>query len=285
MTAATGGSDLERANKSFEFVLGFTSENAFIRQDLETMKGLFGGKPIPPTTYVIFETGCAPIREQIRIPVPLFLAGVREVLYVGAAFPILKPQEGHLPSLSVKAGETSETTVLLCSMDSVIAHAFKNELPTIVTKTLVSALLKASVHYGINKSLEREDAMARLLVKLILATIQFSVDIADTRTWTTLPKEFQFCRIPTPTDGKLELSGPGGAPRAEVTVPTGAVNLLYVKSINASAPLLVQQITLKGGPALAAPPGGGSGTAERDSAANARPSGKAGPSSAAEARD
>ncbi|MEI9962930.1 MAG: hypothetical protein WDM76_17985 [Limisphaerales bacterium] len=36
------------------------------------------------------------------------------------------------------------------------------------------------------------------------------MNIADTRTWTTLPKEVQFCRIPTPEDRKIELATASG---------------------------------------------------------------------------
>lgn len=252
LTRATGGSDLERANKSFERVLGFTGENKFIVQDLETMKAVFRGQSIPPTTYVIFETGCAPVREQIRIDIPAFFIGRGNVPYVGAAFPTLKPQEGHLSGLNVSANGTNEMTTLLSSMDGVIGHSFKNELPTIITKTLISTIMKAAVSYGINKSASDQNAWVGLFSKIATAVYQAAVNIADTRTWTTLPKEFQFCRIPTPSDGKIELSAPGGVPNAEVFVRPGAVNLVYVKSIRASGPLLVQQFTLKDAPSRVA---------------------------------
>mgnify|MGYP003340692950 CR=1 FL=1 len=34
-----------------------------------------------------------------------------------------------------------------------------------------------------------------------------AINIADTRTWTTLPKQIQVCRLPTPSDRKLTLDG------------------------------------------------------------------------------
>lgn len=246
MTAGVGGSDLERARDSFRFTLGSIGENKFIKQDLEMFDQVLQGSAIPPTTYVIFETGCAPSRDQIRIDIPLFLVGARDVPYVGAAFPTLKFQEGNLPSLNVAAGGTNETTVLLASMDRVVGQAFKNELPTVITKTLISTAVKAAVAYGINKGMENQNAWAKLFVKILIAALQASVNIADTRTWNTLPKEFQFCRIPTPEDRKIVLSGPGGMPRSEVTVGDGTVNLIYVKSMSATNALLVTQIKLNG---------------------------------------
>jgi hypothetical protein len=78
-----------------------------------------------------------------------------------------------------------------------------------------------------------------------LIVTQLAVDIADTRTWNTLPKEFQFCRIPTPSDRKIQISGPNGESKMEVSVGEGTVNLIYVKSISATNALLVTQIKLK----------------------------------------
>ena len=93
-----------------------------------------------------------------------------------------------------------------------------------------------------------------------------AVNIADTRTWTTLPKEFQICRLPTPADGKIDLSTPNGM-KLSVTLggsgsgtkidltstngmqaslnAGGLVNVVYVKSITSGTPLLVSQFKLK----------------------------------------
>ena len=246
LTANKDHSDLERARDSFRFTLGSIGDNKFIKQDLEMVDQLLQGGAMPPTTYIIFETGCAPMRGQIRIPIPLFLAGVKDVPYVGATFPTLKKQDGQLPVLNVVAAGTSENTVLLASMDTAVGQDFKNELPTIITKTLISAGIKAAASYGINKSMEKQDVWAQLIIKILLTAVQMAVDIADTRTWNTLPKEFQFCRIPTPLDHKIVLSVGNGFQPAEVTVEEGSVNLIYVKSISANSPLLVTQTKLNG---------------------------------------
>ncbi len=247
LTATNGDqSDLSLARDAFRFTLGSIGENKFIKQDLEMVDQAANGTPIPPTTYVIFETGCAPERGQLRIPIPLFLAGVKDVPYVGATFPTLKKQNGQLPSLNITASGTTETTVLLASMDNAVGQDFKNELPTIITKTLISAAIKAAASYGVNKSMEKQDIWAQLAVKIAMTIAQLAVDIADTRTWNTLPKEFQFCRIPTPTDRKIEISGPNGELKTAVTIEEGTVNLVYVKSITATNYLLsVTQLKLK----------------------------------------
>lgn len=245
MTAATGPADLELAKHSFDEVAGMVGENKFVKEDRELLEQAIAGKPLPSVTYVVFETGRAPMRDQIRIDLPLFIVGARNVPYVGAAFPTLKPQDGHLSSLQVVADEAKTSTATLASMDAIVGREFKDELPTIVVKTMASTLAKAAVAYAVNKEAKNQDAMAGLFSQIITGVAQAAVNIADTRTWTTLPKEFQICRIPTPKDRKIQLESPDGLLKTELSVEEGIVNLIYVKSINASSPLIVSQIKLK----------------------------------------
>jgi len=290
MADAVDGSDLERARKSFERVVGFDPDNKYVKQDLAMVEGVINGKPLPPTTYVIFETGCAPVRDQIRIDVPLFL--VSKASYVGAAIPTLKPQGNCLPSLTVTAnsfvvttnntvttkatndatvtaGNTttanigavvtasstttttdittattssiSATTSPIASLDSVIGLDFKNELPAVITKTIASTVIKAVATQVVNNN----SSQGQSLLALVMIAYQVAVNIADERTWTTLPKEFQACHIPTPPDRKIELNTPDGRQKIPVTIEDGTINIVYVKSITATSPLLVTQCKLK----------------------------------------
>jgi hypothetical protein len=209
------------------------------------------GKPLAPTTYVIFETGSAPVRDKIRIDIPTFWP---ELPYLGAAFPKLKFQNNYVSSLTVTADGTNVmNTAMLASMDSVIGLDLKNEMPTIVTKTLISTTVKAvATHFAWEATRhKRQDGtldnggIAGALVLISATSWSAANNIADERTWTTLPKEFQFCRFPTPLDRKIDLASADGLQKTSVTIADGTVNIIYVKSINATAPLLVSQIKLK----------------------------------------
>lgn len=241
MADAVDASDLERARKSFERVVGFDPDNEYVKQDLATVDDLMNGKPLTPTTYVIFETGCAPVRGQIRIDIPII---VTKVSYVGAAFPTLKLQGNYVPGLTATANGTSQTTSLVASMDSVIGLDFKNEMPIVITKTIAATVTKAVAAYGVNEAASQKGDFAALVSQIATAGYQMAVNTADTRTWTTLPKEFQVCRLPTPPDRKIELTV-GGSQKTSVTIAEGTVNIVYVKSINPVTPLLVTQMKLK----------------------------------------
>jgi len=246
---AADASDLERAHKSFERVVSFAPDNPYVQQDLAASEAAIQGKPLPPITYVVFETGCAPSRGQIRIDIPII---VSRVSYVGAAFPTLKMQESYLSGLTVSGGGTTAVTATVASMDGVVVTDFKNELPVIITKTIASTVVKAVAAYAINDAARTSGGgnvglgnnIAGLLTQVATAAYQIAVNIADTRTWTTLPKEFQIARLPTPADRKIDLTTSNGM-KTSVTVGDGVVNVVYVKSINPGTPLLVSQFKLK----------------------------------------
>lgn len=262
MANSADGSDLEHAHKSFERVQGFIGDNNYIKQDLAAVDALMNGKPLTPTTYVIFETGCAPVRSQIRIDIPIIIS---KVSYVGAAFPTLQFQGNYIPSLTVTVinpvtpdelatsstntvtmpSATKVPTELLADMDSIVGLDFKNEMPIIITKTIASTVVKAVGAYAINQGASQQSDLAGLFSKILTAAYQIGVNIADERTWTTLPKEFQFCRFSTPPDRKIVLETPDGTQKIPVSIENGTVNIIYVKSVNAFAPLLVTQMKLK----------------------------------------
>ncbi len=101
---ASGHSDLERAHKSFERVAGFNGTDEYIQRALALVDERMNNKPLSPTTFVIFETGCAPFRDQIRIDIPIFFS---YVTYIGVAFPTLRLQGDFQPGLTVAANGTN----------------------------------------------------------------------------------------------------------------------------------------------------------------------------------
>ena len=264
MVNAADASDLERAHKSLERAASFVPDNEYVKQDLATADDLVNAKPLLPTTYVIFETGCAPERDQVRIDIPII---VSKVSYVGAAFPTIKPQGNYQHVLTVTADGTNYNTQIICSMDSIVTLDYKNELPVVITKTIAATITKAVAAYAANQAAQQAGGdLAGLFMQLGTAAFEMAVNIADTHTWTTLPKQFQICRFHTPADGKIDLSTPNNMKMSvtlmgvtngskidltstnsvQASLQTGSlVNVVYVKAITGSTPLLVSQFKLK----------------------------------------
>ena len=231
-----GATDLERSRKSFEQLLVLSPENTYIKQELDRVSDKANNLAFHPITYVIFETGSAPIREQIRIDIPIIIS---KVSYVGAAFPRLTFQEDYHYNLLVNAGNEVVPTQTIASMDSIVGQAFKKELPIIITKTLISTIVKATAAYLANEAADEAGTFVALFTRIGTAVAQAAVNIADLRTWTTLPKEFQYCPVLTPADGRLILTTPDGTQSAELIVNPDSFHFIHVRSINRTSDLIV----------------------------------------------
>ena len=236
------GADWERGRKSFERVAALVPENPYVAADLALASAAAEGKAPGALTYVIFETGAGPYRDQLRIDIPTFLVTNR-LAYVGAAFPKLKFNGDYNATLAVTAGGQTLNTATVASMDSVVANDFKNEWPATVTKTLIATATKAIIQAIVQKQLSDQSAMAGLLGGIAMTALNASTNIADTRTWLTLPKEFQYARIATPADRQLTLVA--GTQSKTITLDPGTINVVYVKNVSSTAPLLVTQFLLK----------------------------------------
>ena len=239
--AGSGGSDLERAIKSFNRVIEVAGQSQAVQSALLAATNALMGKTAVPSTYVIFETGRAASLDQVRIDIPIIFANVS---YVGAAFPTLDFHHDFVGGMIIKAGGTQESTALVASMDSVVALDFKNDLPVIITKTILATVAKAAAGFAINQAVNQQDDLAGFFIRMATAAGQAAMNIADTRSWTTLPKEFQVACVPTPPDRKLTLTATGRGP-VELTLGEGTVNVVYVRSVTATGPLMINQFKLK----------------------------------------
>ncbi len=246
MATAADQSDRERAATSFKRVAGMVDGNPYLGEDIALAERVAGGAPVPPTTYILFETGMAPRREEIRIDIPLFIFDSR-VDYIGAAFPTLVGMPDAVDYLDVNTSDRSYRTALVCDMEAVIRQEFRDIFPMIVTRTLIATGVKAAIAYTMNHAARDEDASVQILVRLLMIGYQAGTTHADLRTWRTLPREFQVCRFPTPPDRRLMISLSNGMMLPPLALNEGVVNVVYVKSIRAGVPPIVRQFSLNRG--------------------------------------
>ncbi len=250
MAQAVDGSDAETAVTAMKRVQGMLPGNTHVAADLALAEQVANGGAMTPMTYVFFETGLGPYREEFRIDLPIFLVNIAiqentGVNYVGAAFPYLKYRESFVPYLSVVAAGSEYRTELFTNMDEVVKTDFENELPLIITRTIISTAVKAAAAWGIHKATEG-DIYVNLAANIATTVYQAGMNQADLRTWQTLPKQFQAARLPTPEDRILMLSLSGEAVAIPpITLQEGVVNVVYVKSVQPGLPVVVNQFVLK----------------------------------------
>ena len=223
-------------------------DNEYVRQDVELAERITSGQPVPPMTYVIFETGIAPRREEVRIDVPIFIFNMMAhdtgVDYVGVAFPRLVTEPGGMPFLNVRTAAGTVSTQMLVNMDWVIAREFKDDLPMVITKTLISAGVKAAAAYAANRA-TNNNVYANILTRIATTVYQASVNVADVRTWRSLPKMIVVARVPTPDDGVVSLMSPMGYPAASVNVQPKTNNVIWARGPGDTAPLACRAFVLK----------------------------------------
>lgn len=239
MSNPAGPSDLERARKSFQRVAQMAGSNQFLQDDLKMAEAAASGTPVNDMTYVIFETGSAPFRKEIRIDIPVFLVS-NDVPYVGAAFPRLAYNDDYSKKLEVDLGSTTISPELVCSMDSVVKTEFYNELPIVITKTLVAAGTKALAAYAISEATD-----GNIFAKIATSAYQLAMNKADLRTWRSLPKEFQYCSFVTPETGEIEVRNPVSGESHPIQLESNNVNVVYVRATGSAAPLSVHQFTMR----------------------------------------
>jgi hypothetical protein len=248
MSTGRDASDHERARVAFRRAAGMVPNNPYIQQDIAEAERVANGGALTPVTYVIFETGLAPERGQIQIPLPLFLIGNHApsvVLYI----PTIESRDSFVPSLTVEAGGGSFKPQVVCDIDRVIKQEFKNQLPTMITRMVIGAVTKAAADAAAQQALKNQDASVQLVAGIGMFAYQSAMNQADLRTWKTLPKQFQVARVPTPADRKIRLRTAEGTFLAPVELPAATVDIVYVKSIRTGIAPSVRIFSLEGAPA------------------------------------
>lgn len=223
--------DLERAQDMFRIggSLAEQQSSVFVQDYKMCETALSGGNPVP-STYVVFETGCAPIRRQFRLDLPLFVAG-ENLPHVAVNFPYLSKRDSFKKSVAVAAGGKTHSLETVADMDEIIGLEFDNELPLVITKTLLSAAAKATAQYFAARAAGGDWG---ILVNIAGGVYQSLVNDADLRTWTTLPKKIMIARFDTPPDGIVRIDG------AQVNVRPDCANIVFVKSMSAGGKISVR---------------------------------------------
>jgi uncharacterized protein len=201
---------------------GMVEKNTTIADDFANAeKMLDGQKNNKNYTWIIFENGLCPEKEEFRVDLPIFLF-TDKAKYTGIALPKLKFRDQAYSHLIIKnSGHNVGHTSMLSSMDKVIQTEFKKKYKATVTRAVVSTLIKTYGQYLAQRKFGSLGGIA-------FGLYQLSTTAADVRMWTALPKEFQLAKINTPSNGILLLETPTGN-IISVTVPKDNSSLVYIK--------------------------------------------------------
>lgn len=231
-------SDLEQARQAFERVAGMLPEadRASADADVVMARAASSGGAAPDMAWVVLESGLAPSLKELRLDIPLFIP---EVPYVGAAFPEPVFRAMGPEGFTVQAGGATARSSLLTDIDSAWGRQFNDELPAVITATLLSSATKAILTWQMQEQLGGWGAVAG-------AIYQVAVNSADLRTWTTLPKKVLVARMPVPPDRVLTIVVDGGETIGPLECPAGRTTIIHLRGTAAGKPCAVR--TLGGTP-------------------------------------
>ena len=186
------------------------------------------------TTYVVFETGCAPVRNQFKIDLPIYIFA-RNVPQISMNFPYLEYQKSFTQALGISADGQPQALETLADMDAIVKREFNQLLPMIITKTVISSAMKAGAQYAANQAAAHAGGeWAQLGVNIAGSIYQTLTNDADLRTWSTLPKQIKIARFPTPASGEVKIEN------GSVQVSPNATNIVFVKKMSATGGMIVR---------------------------------------------
>jgi hypothetical protein len=226
----TGRQDaLPQATVAFRRAAGMLPEGdrAYAEEDARLAEAASSGAAIPPTVYVVVETGMGPWLEEFRLDIPCFTRGLP---VIAAAFPVLRFKEGSASGFTARAGGTAYPSSLLTDMDRVVGDDFNRRLPAIITMTIVSSATKAIATYLAQRAVAEQNPDAAWVVAIAGAVYQVSTNNADLRIWLTLPKKVLYARFPAPADGLVEIDLGDGQRIGPIETESGGATIVHVRA-------------------------------------------------------
>ena len=246
-------------NKVNEF-----GQNPFVKAELELLES---GTKIENVTYVIFESNMAPFRTEeminfmVYIPVEVgnvnrygqSTSGTRtELVPIEFSFfwPKLKDKGQRDLSQYIIIGDKKVRTELLADMESIVAKEFNNRWPGVKNRIVLSVVAKATAAVVGAVTVKKTIGSGLLGTLAAWATGSATTHYTkgtDSRTWRTLPSNFQICRIPTPANRKIMLSSSpeNHGNHRELELVDGSVNVVYIKQTSPESILMIHQFKLK----------------------------------------
>lgn len=135
----------------------------------------------------VVETGVAPFKNSILIPLPIPYAGI-----VPISFPVLETSPlsaNKATSITLPNNSTTQLTTI-ASIENLARRSLKDNLPWI----MVRAAIRAAVKGGAQAAVYNQNLIAGLVVN----AVNVATEQADERTWGLLPSEITIARVKLP---------------------------------------------------------------------------------------
>lgn len=190
-------------------------ERALLELDTHT------GKADDSDVLIVVQSGLAPARDSVRIPLPLPISG--NLVITPLSFPVIKDDTSTVRFSQVYLDDQALGLTTLNSTSAMSRRALRDDMPGIILRTTVRAITRGVTQKQINDT----NPLAGLAVGIASAI----VESADTRTWRTLPDDTLVARVRLPKgEHHLTLPSSTGGNRVKVNIdrPYQVVSLRVV---------------------------------------------------------
>lgn len=192
-------------------------ENEFLRAEFKLINSFLSPKA-PKNKYIwlIYENGQSMRKDEISLNIPLYLF-TNKAFFAPISLPTLKERASSYEFLQINGNKTAQ----ISNMDSVIKTEFQNKLPKIIINSLIRTVTKIYAQTQLSKNDEN--------LGLLMGIFSIASNRSDTRSWTSLAKNFQGARVKN--DAKFtQIQTPNGEIIANLSIPSNSNAIIYINS-------------------------------------------------------
>ena len=163
-------------------------------------------------TLILVESGLAPAISSRMIPIPLPIPskGGLQVVMTPISWPVLEPVSALDQVTGLSIGSQATPLTLVTSVDHMARRALADEMPGIIVRTSVRAIVKGAAQKVIQDN-AGSMGLAGTLLSIAAGVAAVATEQADERTWRTLPAFYSAARVAlAPGEHTLTVQTPSG---------------------------------------------------------------------------
>jgi|GEM_PF-234099 len=188
--------------------------------------------PAKTEVVVLFEDGLVPGKSVVWFPIPIPIPSAPGLTTV--AIPTFKASVAPVAPLTVKAdGVSLGATERICATDALAVKAYEESAPAMITRQIVRAAIKGTASSMASK-------YGGGLAGAAVATINTLTEVADTRSWRSLPLNAQILRVSAKPGASLNLVHAGSGASGTLTLPVEPGKRVVARAIRAGGKLFIQ---------------------------------------------
>lgn len=181
---------------------------------------------------VLFEDGIIPGKTAISFPIPIPIPSAPGLTKI--AIPIYKASVSPVSPLSVSQGGSGlGRTERICAMDALAVKAYEESAVAMIIRQIIRASIKGAASALASKH-------GGTLAGIAVAAYNVISEVADTRSWRSLPQNAQVLRGTVGSGARVDFVHSASGARGSVTAPTGSGKKLIVRVTRISSRLFIQ---------------------------------------------